>query len=147
MNGWAKTGLVVGGYAAAVVAGYAASWSHDRWLSAQPYDTSGGMYAAGVAMTGLGAFLIVALVPTLMALWFLRRNKIVWNVIALLALGFAVVGLLGVAVMMGTRSTPHSVALMALDLIGLAQLLGVPLWTAASCCSPSWHRPGNRGGC
>ena len=63
-----------------MVAGAVAGWLYDVWAAAQPYDTSGGMCAGGQLLTALGALLVAALPPTLLA---------------------------------------------------LAQLLGVPLWTAA----------------
>jgi hypothetical protein len=71
----AKTGWVLAGYAAAVVAAIVAAWLYDVRVSALPEDTSGGMYAGGQMLTSLAVFLVVALVPTLYLVWSLRRHE------------------------------------------------------------------------
>jgi hypothetical protein len=126
-----KVCLVLGGYAAAVVAGSVAAWLYDVRVSALPIDTSGGMYAAGQMMSSLAAFLGVALVPTLLALWFLRRHTGFWNGVAVGALLFAAVGLVAVLVTLVSRGATRNVALALVELLGLTQLLGVPLWLVA----------------
>ena len=125
----AKAAVVCGGYVLAVVAAWAAGHVYNARLSTLPYDTSGGMYAAGETMSALGAFLVVALVPTLLALWFLRGNARLWQVIAIASLAFACAGLLAVLAPLVVHEPPRDVATMLLGLLGLAQLLGVPLWT------------------
>lgn len=127
----AKVGLVLGGYVAAIVAGGVASALYNARVAALPFDTSGGMYAFGELSSSLAAFLVVALVPTLLALWFLRRHEGFWNAVAIASLAFAGVGLVAVLMTMAVHGTPTHVALVLLDLLGLAQLLGVPLWFAA----------------
>jgi hypothetical protein len=130
MNRWAQIGVVVAGYAAAVAAAVAAAAVYDARVSALPYDTSGGMYAGGEMLSSLAAFLLVALVPTALALWFLRRHERFWNVVGVASLAFAVAGLLAVLSPLVTRST-GGVALALIGLLALAQLLGVPLWSLA----------------
>src|SRR5262249_58193871 len=120
-----QSGLVAAGYVLAVVAGAVAGYVYDARVSALPYDTSGGMYAGGEALTSLGVFLLAALVPTLVMLWFLRRNRRFWQAIAIASLAFAVCGLVAVIVTMALRGTPHHPVLMIAGLFGLAQLLGV----------------------
>jgi hypothetical protein len=68
MRRGAKIAVVCAGYLLAFIAGAIASALYNARVSALPYDTSGGMYAAGESMTALGAFLAVALAPTLLAL-------------------------------------------------------------------------------
>jgi hypothetical protein len=128
---WAKVGVVVGGYVAAVGAGLVAEWLYDVRVSALPYDTSGGMYAGGQMLTSLAAFLAVALVPTLLGLWFLRSHAGFWNVVATAALAFAGTGLIAVLMPLVSHHSTQHLALMLFDLLGLAQLLGVPLWLVA----------------
>jgi hypothetical protein len=123
-----KIALVLGGYALAVVAAVVAGWLYDAWAARQTFDTSGGMYAGGQLLQALGAFLLVALAPTALALWFLRGNELFWNAVAVAALAFAATGLVAVLV---PQASPRTVPLMLFDLLGLAQLLGVPLWLAA----------------
>jgi hypothetical protein len=130
MNRWIKLAIVLGGYVLAFVAAGLAGYLYDRRMAEMPYDTSGGMYAAGEGMAWLGTFLVVALVPTLMGLWFMRRNTKFWTTIAVGGLGFAGVGLLSVLVMMTMHDTPTHLVGVAVELFGLAQLLGVPIWIA-----------------
>ena len=127
----AKIGLVLAGYVAAVLAAIAAGWLYDARVSSLPYDTSGGMYAAGEMLQSLAAFLVVALVPTLLALWFLRRNERFWNVVAVLSIAFAGLGLIAVLIPLATKGRTDHVALMLLELFGLAHLLGAPFWVIA----------------
>mgnify|MGYP003577884700 CR=1 FL=1 len=123
----AKWSIVIGGYLAAVVAAALAGWLYNKHLETLPYDTSGGMYAGGEMLNSLAVFLVVALVPTLLGLWFLRGNAKFWNTIAILSVCFAAVGL--VAVIAVTRGAiTQNLSLMLLSILGLAQLLGVPFW-------------------
>jgi len=125
-----RIALVCGGYGLALVAAWVAGYLYDARLAGAPYDTSGGMYAGGQLITQLAAFLAVAMVPTLLALWFLRGHPGLWNSIALASVAFAAVGLVAVLMPLVTTDIRH-VGLALLGLLGLAQLLGVPLWTAA----------------
>jgi len=130
MSARAQIAAVVAGYGIAIAAGVVAAWMYDARVAALPYDTSGGMYAGGEMMSSLGAFLVVSLLPTLLALWFLRNNEKFWNAIAVAAVAFACAGLVAVLMPLVTRST-GGIALALLSLLGLAQLLGVPLWSLA----------------
>ncbi len=131
MSRGAKVALVCTGYLLAFVAGGVASYLYNVRVSKLPYDTSGGMYAGGELLASIAAFLVVALVPTLLALWFLRRNGTFWQSTALASLGFAVVGLLAVLTPLVTRESPRHPVHVLFSLLGLAQLLGMPLWTVA----------------
>lgn len=129
MSGWARAGVVCAGYLLAIMAAGVAGYLYDIRVSTLPYDTSGGMYAGGQLLTVLAAFLAVALVPTLVGLWFLRGNRKLWQAIALASLAFAATGALAVVLVLVSPDTPRHPALVLLSLFGLAQLLGVPLWT------------------
>jgi hypothetical protein len=126
----AKVGVVIAGYVAAIVAGVVAAWLYNVRMAAMPYDTSGGMYAGGEMLASLAAFLVVAMVPTLLALWFLRPHERFWNTVAVVSLVFAVAGLLAVLMPLVTHGTERG-ALMLVSLLGLSQLLGMPLWFVA----------------
>jgi hypothetical protein len=126
----AKWSIVIGGYVAAVVAAGVAGWLYNEHLETLPYDTSGGMYAGGEMLNSLAVFLVVALVPTLLGLWFVRGHAKFWNAVGVLSVGFAAVGL--VAVFAATRGAiTQNLALVLLSIFGLAQLLGVPFWLFA----------------
>ena len=131
MSSPARIATVVAGYGMAIIAAVVAAWMYDARVAALPYDTSGGMCAGGEMMTSLGAFLLVASIPTLLALWFLRGNERVWNAIAVASVAFASAGLVAVLMPLVTRSASGHLALVLLGLLALAQLLGVPLWSAA----------------
>lgn len=131
MSRLAKVGLVLGGYGAAVVAGGAAGWLYNQRMAAMPYDTSGGMYAAGEMMSSLAVFLVVSLAPTALMLWFLRRHHGFWNFVAVGSLAFAVVGLFAVLRPLVYQTTASHVGVLVMDLVRLSQLLGVPLWAVA----------------
>lgn len=126
-----KVLIVCAGYALAVLAGVAASTLYNFRVSKLPYDTSGGMYAFGDLLQTTAAFLGVALIPTALALWYLRTSWRLWHVIAVCSLGFAIAGLIAVLMplMAGPDSRHPVVALIGL--FSLTQLLGMPLWTAA----------------
>ena len=127
----AKVALVCAGYVLAFVAAGVASLVYNARVSALPYDTSGGMYAGGELLFSMAVFLGVALVPTLLALWFLRGQRRLWWAISLGSLGFAAAGLLAVLAPVLEHGAPRNPAMVLVDLLGLAQLLGVPLWTGA----------------
>ena len=130
MNRWAKLGVVAGGYLLAIVAGVVAGWLYDRRMAAMPFDTSGGMYAGGEALTSLAAFLLVALAPTVLGLWFVRRHARLWQCVAALSLAFAIAGLIAMLTSpLIAHDRARHPALLLIDLLWVAQLLGVPLWT------------------
>lgn len=131
MSGAKKVTIVLGGYVAAIAAAAAAAWLYNWHTSRLPYDTSGGMYAAGEAMTSVAVFLVVALVPTVLALWYLRGNTQFWNVVGWGSLLFAGVSLLSVLIVMVYPAVTRSLVLAALNLLALSQLLGVPFWFAS----------------
>jgi len=126
MSRGAQVGAVIAGYGAAIAAGMVAARIYNARVAALPYDTSGGMYAGGEALSALGAFLVVSLLPTLLALWFLRRHHKLWNGVAVASVAFAGVGLLAVLMPLLIRSPTGYLAI--LGLLGLLQLLGMPLW-------------------
>jgi hypothetical protein len=121
---------VLAGYVVALVAGIVAARMYDVWAAAQPYDTSGGMYAAGQGFAALGAFLVVALVPTVLALWFLPRHETFWNAVAFASLAYASAGLVAVLTQFVFHDSSN-LMLMIVGLVGVSQMLGVPLWCVA----------------
>jgi hypothetical protein len=131
MGRMAKISIVISGYVAAVVAAIAAAWLYDWRTSKLPYDTSGGMYAGGEAMTSIAVFLVVALVPTLVSLWFLRGNARFWNLVGVGAMAFAAVSLASVFSVIVHPEITRNVLLTLLSLLALAQLLGAPFWFAS----------------
>jgi len=126
-----KISLVIAGYIMAIIAGVVAGQLYNARVAALPYDTSGGMYAGGELLSSLAAFLVVSLAPTLMGLWFLRGRRRFWNIVAVASLAFAGTGLVAVLMPLVFRETRMHIALVLMELLGLAQLLGVPLFSMA----------------
>lgn len=131
MSRIAKVGIVLAGYVAAMVAGGVAGWLYDLRLAGLPYDTSGGMYAGGQLIYVLGVFFTVSLLPTLLALWWLRQNEKFWGAVAVSSVAFASVGLIAVLSPFVLGADGVRGWWVLLELVRVAHLLGVPLWTAA----------------
>lgn len=131
MSRSAKIGIVAAVYGAAVAAALVAGMLYDARMAAQPYDTSGGMYAAGEALTAAAVFLAVAAVPTLLAVWFLRSHPRAWQALGVGAVIFAAVGLIAVLEPALLHVPDRSIVQLVLSLLWLSQLLGVPLWVLA----------------
>jgi hypothetical protein len=128
MNRWTKLLVVFGGYALALVASVVVVALYDRRFSPADNQTMGGMIAGGEMMLGTGVFLFVALAPTALALWFLRRHRPTWSVFSIASLTFAAVGLATVLAMGLQRSEPHAPWLVFVDLFSLAHMLGWPVY-------------------
>ena len=131
MSRLANIGIVVAGYVAALAASFVAGWWYDRWAAAQPYDTSGGMYAGGQLITELAVLLAASLPPTLIALWWLRRHEGFWKATAAMSLAFAAAGLLAVLSPLVLVDDSLRGWRSILELVRISQLLGVPLWSVA----------------
>jgi hypothetical protein len=119
---------VLAGYAAAIVAALLAGWADDLRVRALGVDSSGGMFAGGEMLASLGAFVLVALVPTALALWWLRGHRVLWSGVAAFAIAFAGAGLLA---LLAPRRVPRDPASELFELLALAQFVGAPLWAGA----------------
>src|SRR5437867_13370733 len=75
MNRWIKLGIVLAGYALAFVTGFFMTALYDRQLYPEDNQTMGGMIAGREMMYSSAVFLLASLVPTGLALWFLRRSR------------------------------------------------------------------------
>jgi len=120
MRRFRKLGLVLGGYAVALLIAYATT-AVLEWLF-PPQDASGGMQAFGDSLRFLGLFGILALIPTALALYFLRSSEKFWAAFSIASLAVAATGPVA-AFMMGR---PHATDLI-FGFIGLMKVLGAPL--------------------
>jgi len=78
-----------------------------------------------------GVFVFLSLAPTALALWFLRRHRGPWSMLASACLAFAVVGLVAVLTQVaGQGATTRAPILQLVDLLSVVQMLGSPLWVA-----------------
>jgi hypothetical protein len=131
VNRWTKLAVVIVGYLLAFIAGCSAITSYQQHFSPTDFQTMGGMIAGGEMHYGGAVFACVALVPTALALWFLRRERRSWSVFSLAGLAFASLGLAAAVVVLAARGggPTQSVPLMVIELLGVIQMLGWPLWT------------------
>jgi hypothetical protein len=124
-----KVVLVLAGYGLALVASTLVVALYDRRWTPYENQTMGGMIAGGEMMLGIAVFLFVALLPTGLALWYLRQSRAFWSVFTGAGLAFAVTGLAAALSLFGMRGTTGSFGMIDLvGLFGIAQMLGSPLW-------------------
>ena len=88
-----KIAVVAAGYLTAFLFASAAVAIRVANTSGPDAQASSGMYAAGDAMLFVGVFGVVGVIPTGVALFFLRPCRRFWTVLATLALGVAVTSL------------------------------------------------------
>jgi hypothetical protein len=89
MKALAKFAVVLAGYAAAVLAANAAVAVRIAHTNGPDAQASAGMYAFGDGLVFIAVFGAVALVPTGLALWFLRPYRWFWAVLSVTALTIA----------------------------------------------------------
>jgi hypothetical protein len=129
MNRRMKVGLVLAGYAMAFAASILSVAIYDLRFSPADNQAMGGMIAGGEMMLGCAVFGLVSIVPTGLALWFLRGSRRFWSAFSAAGLAFAIVGLAAVLTPLAARGAMATVpVLVFVDLLGIAQMLGSPLW-------------------
>jgi hypothetical protein len=121
MNRFFKRGLILAGYAAASFAAYVA---FILLTQNAPPQGSGGMQDFGDALLFLGLFGVFALVPTALALYFMRSFQKFWTAFSIATLTFAVTG--PVAAIMFPR-LPESSWWVIVGVLDLLRVLGAPL--------------------
>ena len=137
-----KVLLVWAGYAVAILAGCAAVYV--RQLNTQGTDAqaSAGMYAWGDAMLFGAVFGSVALFPTGLGLYFLRRLRVFWTILAIAALALAVTGPVCAVALELLRHVPNPPAFLQLfACFGICRAFAAPLLAPAfllsACLAPA----------
>ena len=128
MKRWMKVGIVLAGYGLAFIASVAFAAIYDRHFTAADNRTMGGMIAGAELIYGTGIFLLVALAPTSLAMWFMRNSRPVWACFTGFGLAFAILGLPAVLFTLTIREPPRALLIQLASVIGVAQMLGSPLW-------------------
>jgi len=129
MSRWLQFGLVLAGYFLAGVASVIVVAVYDRRFSPVDNQAMGGMIAGGEMMLGGAVFALVSLVPTGLALWFLRGNQRFWSAFTAIGLAFAIAGLAAVLTTLVARGgMSEGPALALFGFFGIVQMLGSPLW-------------------
>jgi hypothetical protein len=128
MSRTSKLGVVLAGYAAALLATYASFYLYLYLLrlSNPSPDASGGMQAFGDSLLFGGLFGFLALIPTALALYFLRPVEKFWTFFSIACLALASTGPVA-AIMMG-RPQQSPWAGWVVGLFGLLKVLGAPLF-------------------
>src|SRR6266545_6604457 len=129
MNRFTKLALVLGGYALALAASTVSVVLYDRRFSPADNQAMGGMIAGGEMMLGGAVFCLVSIVPTGLALWFLRGSRRFWSAFSVVGLAFAIAGLAAVLLTLAERGAMARVPVLVLvGFLGIVQMLGAPLW-------------------
>lgn len=137
-----KALVVLAGYGVALCA--ASVMVYIRQLHTQGPDAqaSAGMYAFGDAMLFVAVFGVAALPPTGLGLYYLRRIRIFWTILAIAALALAATGpLCAVALELVRHLASAPAFLQACASLGVLRLLVAPLLAAGfllcACLSPT----------
>jgi len=88
------------------------------------------MIAGGEMIFGIGVFLVIALAPTLLALWFTRKSRVLWTCFTGFGLAFAILGLAAVLRTLAIHEPPTDLFIILVSVFGVAQMLGSPIWVA-----------------
>ena len=96
MNPWVRLALVLAGYTLALAASAVSVALYDRGFSPADSQAMGGMIAGGEMMLGGAVFCLLSLLPTGLALWFLRGSRRFWSAFSVAGLAFAIAGLAAV---------------------------------------------------
>ena len=124
-----KLGLVLAGYALALILGAVAGWLYGLRFSPADDQAMGGMIAGGQMMYGAAVCGLVSLAPTGLALWFLRHNRSLWSAFSVAALAFAIGGLAAVLSPLAFGGYGHAAPWFDfVGLVSIVQMLGSPLW-------------------
>src|ERR1044072_1303943 len=130
MNRWGKIGIVLGGYVLAMVVSTVAVAIYDTRFTAHDNQTMGGMIAGGEMLYGGGVFVLASLLPTGLALWFLRRHRPSWSVFSIVCVAFSIVGLVAALLFTNQAVAARVPMFELLGLFGIVQMLGSPVWIA-----------------
>lgn len=129
MSRWKKLSIVLAGYALAFVASIVAAVLYDRQFTPADNQAMGGMIAGGQMMLSFAVFACLSLVPTGLALWFLRGSRRFWSAFSAAGVAFATAGLAAVLTpLVAGRAMATTPALVLVGLVGIVQMFGSPLW-------------------
>jgi hypothetical protein len=132
-----KTGIVAGGYVAAVLIATLFVSIYIDMTSGPDREASGGMYSFGDSLLFIAVFGIVSTIPTGLALYFLRRNRVFWGTLCAAALLMMGTGLLSVVIVaLDSRNIPvlqtiNVWFLFAVPRIFVAPFVLLSFWLAA----------------
>jgi hypothetical protein len=127
-----KVGAVVAGYVVAAVVAIVAVAIHVAATSGPIAQGSSGMYAFGDAMLFAAVFGVLPLVPTAVALVFLRPYRPFWTVLATAGLMLAITGLAAAVLFAVGRHAEPTSAMSTWAGLSVLRILAAPLLTLVS---------------
>src|SRR5262245_3120499 len=98
MTRWLKSAIVFAGYLLAMLVSLVAVAIEDRRFTPADNQAMGGMIAGGEMIYGVAVFLFLALAPTVVAFWFLRRGRSWRSALAIAGFVYGAGGLLAAVV-------------------------------------------------
>ena len=124
MNRFSKTGVILIGYAAALLVTCAVFYVY---VLVRKYmgPASGGMQAFGDSLLFIGLLGLLSLIPTALALYFLRPFEKFWSVFSVASLAFAAIGPVAAAIVGRPQQSPW--AGLDVGFFGLLDVLAAPL--------------------
>ena len=122
----AKVGLVTLGYAGALLVALTVVTFRVVTTTGPDAQASSGMYAFGDALLFVNVFGVLALVPTVAALYFLRPYRAVWTALAIVAILTALAGV-GAAMVFAAGRHETSSTLAEWTALAVLRILGAPL--------------------
>jgi len=93
-----KWGIVLGGYALAILIPAGVVWLHVLLTSGPEYDASSGMYAFGDVLLFVALFGTIAIIPTGAAAIFLGLRRTIVALLLLVGLAVAAIGVVALVV-------------------------------------------------
>lgn len=135
--------MVIGGYAAALCIASAAVYVHQLHTQDAQAHASSGMYAFGDLLLFIAMFSALALLPTGLALYFLRPFEKFWTVLSVASLAVAVTGLCAAFVIVLSPAQPPESFWNILAVIGVLRVLLAPPLATVFALS-AWVAPNRR---
>jgi hypothetical protein len=121
--------LVIAGYAVAFVVAFVISYLRERVMQANdPVQFSGGMQAAGDFLFIAGLFGALSLIPTAMALYFLRPYPKFWNFISIAALIMGSTAPIAVILFLLTHSPILPNWVKVISFVSLMKIISTPFF-------------------
>ncbi|MGA2605375.1 MAG: hypothetical protein ABSG14_14230 [Verrucomicrobiia bacterium] len=119
MNRLLKLGLVLAGYAAALLVTCAAFYVRGLLMRPDTSQASAGMQAFADLILFVGMFGFLSLAPTALALYFLRSHVRFWTLFSILCLAFAFTGPVAAVLIKPSWG--------AMEIFKIPRILGAPL--------------------
>jgi hypothetical protein len=121
---------VIAGYILAFVGAFVVTYIRELSTRGTEIQASQGMFAFGQSLLFLLVFGGLALIPTVLAFYFLRSSVKFWNGFAVLCLAFSILGLVVVianALMNANGGSASSSLAAVLSLLGVLGVFGAPI--------------------